>query len=91
MFSKYRHLPASLLVQPCDTPSSGPERSSLYPPCAVIIFGRYYCEALIFRRDPVSLLLSCLVTPLVTLPLEPAVVNVLPITGLAVATAPPTA
>ena len=26
MFSKYRRLPASLPVQPCDTPSSGPER-----------------------------------------------------------------
>ena len=48
------------------------------------------CEAL-FQKRSISRLLSWLVTPMVTLPLEPSVLNVLPITGLAVATAPPTA
>ena len=50
-----------------------------------------YCEPLFFLT-PVSRLLSrCLVTPLIASPFEPDVLNILTMTGLAAATAPPTA
>ena len=48
-------------------------------------------KALFFRQDTVSrLLLRCLETPLGASAFEPDVLNVLPITGLVVATTPPT-
>ena len=56
--------------------------------CAVLIFGSYY-EALLGGEETQFPALSRrLLTPLIASPFEPGVLNVLPITGLAVATAP---